>query len=406
MCTSFTRSHTQRGKIWEYADVKGGYVERRGRGPRSYPLRILFSGRNCDLEARNFELALDEPGFGTLMHPIHGAIPYVAPLGEVTRREDLVARAGEVVVECTFVDSLASVFPLVNVDPESETFAAIAAFNRAASADFADRANLADVSFIEMTKATIRGALSVVKDKVGAASRFVSARQDEFNDQYRFVQNSLNVLIGQPTDLALQTCQLIQSPVRAGRAIGERVEGYLGTIIGAFGQIIDSLIDSSDEPSITPDQTGNDFAVSDLFVQAAASAAIGAAIESEYRTRSQAISAALVIAAQGERVFAWRDAREAALFGSLGLAALDVGRGYEALYRSLSLGMGTLVSVGFGLRPERRITLGRPRQLVELAAELYGRVDNETLDRIINDNALTGSQILELPAGTEIAYAA
>ena len=51
----------------------------------------------------------------------------------------------------------------------------------------------------------------------------------------------------------------------------------------------------------------------------------------------------------------------------------------------------------------RRVVLDRNRTIIDLAAELYGSVDDQ-LDFLINSNNLTGSEILELPRGREIVY--
>ena len=402
--TAFSRSRNLRGKAWEYADVDGAYVQRRGNGPKTYPLRVLFSGRNCDLEATAFEDAVSLPGFGTLTHPAYPTVPTVAALGEVSRREDLVERGGEVVVEVTFIDSLESVFPLAAIDPELNAIDSIEAFNSAAAEDFAESAELTQLDAVAMTKATIQSALTAYKRTIAQASRFVQAAQDDFNANYRAVQNSIDVLMGAPTDLALQTCQLIQSPSRATRALTDRVEGYLGTLIGALGQFMGSVFASSDEPSITFEQEGNDFAVQDLVAQATLSSMLIASINMQYPTRAKALGAVVSLIDQIDALTDWRDKRAEQLFAARGLKALDVGRGYSALHRSSTLTLGTLVSVGFALRTERKIVLGRPRQLVELCAELYGSVENAALNKLINDNDLTGSQILELAPGTEIAY--
>lgn len=401
--TSYSRARTLRGKAWEYADVDGAYVERRGVGPKSYPLRVLFSGRNCDLEATAFEDAVCEPGFGTLTHPVYGTVRHVAGLGEVTRRDDLIERANEAVVEITFVDSLDSIFPLKYTDPEQNAIASVDSFSTAAAADFAETAELRDIDSIEMTKATIKAAVARVKTAVGSASRYVQTAQDAFNSDYREFSNSLDTLMGAPTDLALQTLQLIQSPARAADAKVARIEGYLGSLVSAFGAIIDSMIGGSDEPSITPDQTANDFAVQDLVSQGALSGMVIASVNNQYPTRVRALSAALELMTELDTLTAWRDKRAEELLAKDGLTALDVGRGYQALHATVVLALGVLVSTGFALRTERRLVLGRNRQMVELAAELYGSVSNETLDKLIGDNNLTGSQILELTAGTEIA---
>jgi hypothetical protein len=49
------------------------------------------------------------------------------------------------------------------------------------------------------------------------------------------------------------------------------------------------------------------------------------------------------------------------------------------------------------------VVLDRPRTIIDLAAELYGSVDDK-LDFLISSNNLTGDQILELQRGQVISY--
>jgi hypothetical protein len=82
---------------------------------------------------------------------------------------------------------------------------------------------------------------------------------------------------------------------------------------------------------------------------------------------------------------------------------VDPGGAYQALQAAVALVAGFLIETSFSLSVERRIVLDRPRTIVDLAAELFGSVDDR-LDELINNNALTGSEILELPRGKTIAY--
>ncbi len=62
-----------------------------------------------------------------------------------------------------------------------------------------------------------------------------------------------------------------------------------------------------------------------------------------------------------------------------------------------------MIEISFSLKAERRITLDRARTIIDLSAELYGEIDG-SLDALINNNALSGSEIFELPRGRTIVY--
>jgi hypothetical protein len=82
---------------------------------------------------------------------------------------------------------------------------------------------------------------------------------------------------------------------------------------------------------------------------------------------------------------------------------VDTGESYAALQNAGALAAGYLIEYSFSLIQERRIVLGRPRTIIDLAGQLYGSVDDK-LDAMIDVNGLSGDEIVELPAGREIVY--
>jgi hypothetical protein len=102
---------------------------------------------------------------------------------------------------------------------------------------------------------------------------------------------------------------------------------------------------------------------------------------------------------------AWRDDQFEALEAiPLGQSQLDTGEAYAAYQKVVAYATGRLVEISFSLFPERYVILDRPRALLELCAELYGRVDDSTVDALISTNKLTGDEIMEMPRGRRITY--
>ncbi len=127
------------------------------------------------------------------------------------------------------------------------------------------------------------------------------------------------------------------------------------------------------------------------------SGTVRSVVANTFETRKDAVSAAAAVLAQFDAGVAWRESQ----FAALGL--LDPGDSYQALQQAVALVAGYLIEVSFTLLTERRIVIDRPRTIVDLAAELYGSVDDK-LDFLISSNALTGSEVLELPVGRVIVY--
>jgi hypothetical protein len=77
---------------------------------------------------------------------------------------------------------------------------------------------------------------------------------------------------------------------------------------------------------------------------------------------------------------------------------------YMALSELTQNSVQLILNAAFALPMRRTIKLDRDRQAIELCAELYGVVDNETVDRFILENKLTLEEIVIIPMGREVSY--
>lgn len=398
-----SREYDKRTVAFEFPGVDGAYVQDNGVGARRYPLRCFFSGLDHDILAAKFELALLERGVGTLQHPRYGTFD-VVPFGTIARRDDLKTAANQAVVETTFFTALRELYPAAQTSPRSEIQASLDGFVAAAAGQFADKARLMDAVAKANVTAKIRDGLKLVQSKLEAVSNVTAAARRDFADQQRLVNDGMSVLIGQPLLLAQQICNLVMAPGRALTGLAQRLDGYarlLDSIISAAGTAATSII-----PGIPGTQVqlaglrlrnSNEFHTSDLFAMAAVAGSAVSVLENTFATRPAALAAAESVLAALDQVVAWRDSR----FDALEQA--DTGESYQALQRVVALIAGLLVEASFTLLTERRIVLDRDRTIIDLAAEIYGSVDDK-LDELINNNDLTGSEILELSKGRTILY--
>jgi prophage DNA circulation protein len=397
-----SRETPLRGTAFGFPLVNDSYVQRNGFGSRKYPMRAIFFGDNCDLEATAFEAALFESGLGRLEHPLYGTFN-VVPFGDVSRRDDLKQSANEAIVEVTFWTTTAAVYPSSQSSPRNEIMASLVAFNTAVATQFASSASLQTVASRANTVASTRSMLSKVKGGLEDIASATAAISQAFEDLERAISFGLDVLILNPLELALQVADLVQIPARAAASIAAR--------LAAFETLASSVRDSpAGRPSVALAagavlprrnvKVANDFFVADLFGSSSTSGAILSAVETRFATRPQAIAAAEVILQQVDECVVWRDVSFASLAP---LGKLDTGASYQALLNAAALTAGFLVEVSFSLVPEKSVVLERNRTIVDLAAELYGAVDSR-LDFLIETNDLSGSEILELPAGRRIVY--
>lgn len=380
----------KRGTAFDFPDADGTYVQQTGKSGRRWPMRVFLWGEDYDIDAENFQTALNQPGIGKLNHPLYGTFD-VVPLGKIVRRDDLKTAANQAVFDVVFWETIGVVYPTDQQDPGNDIVTAIEEFNEAAAAQFESSTSLDSA----VEQATLKGSYSALIDLANVGLEKVAATQENVEAQFNAVRDSINAsidtLIGDPLSLAFQTAILIQAPARALTAIGARLDAYenlLNSLTTGENAIAVPGLDSNNS---------NVFHSKDLNALGYVSGSVLSAINNQFQTKPDALAAADIILDQMDRLTVWRDAN----FESL--EEIDTGESYQQLLEAVGLAAGFLVQLSFSLKQERRFNLDRARNIVELTAELYGSIDDQ-LDFFIDSNNLTGSEILELPYGREIVY--
>lgn len=375
---------------FEFPDADGTFVQDLGHTGRKYPLRVFFWGDDYDQEADAFEAALLERGTGKLEHPIYGTVD-VVPFGTITRRDDLKTGANQAILEITLWETIGLVYPSSQADPASAVLAAVEEYNEAVSAEFEEVTELDSA----VDTVTFKNDYQALLDSASSGLQAVADVQDDVRKQFDAVVDSINqgidILVAQPLTLAFQTAIMIQSPARALANIEARLTAYgdlASSIISGDNAVVEPSIDNS---------SSNRFHTNDLYASTYVTGSVVSVVNNQFTTKTEALEAADVVLTQLADVVEWRDNN----FQALG--EVDTGAAYQQLQEAVALTAGFLVEISFSLKQERTIVLDRNRTIIDLAAELYGSVDDQ-LDFLINSNNLSGSEILELPRGREIVY--
>lgn len=360
----------QKGGAFEFADADGTYVQPMGVTGRRYPLRVILWGDDYDLQASAFMDLLAESGQGILEHPVHGRKD-VVPVGTVKRRDDLVRGANQAIIEVAFFDTIGLVYPSAARDAQEVT---LDAANAAQAAQLEESGVTLEADFL----AKYNAALDQVSDALAAIT-------PDFN-QFNAIENSINrgldVLIRDPLTLAFQTQQFIQQPSRFLDSAKARLDAY--------GNLAQGLLDTT----VT---LATSLAVGDLFASATATATAQAATRTEYASRPEAVAAAEALLILMDDLAQYRDDSYAVV------EEIDTGTSWQATQAVLAVSAGILIEQSFALAQERTIVIASPRSIIDLSYELYGEVDAK-LDGLINNNDLSGDEIIELPRGREIVY--
>jgi prophage DNA circulation protein len=419
-----------RTQAFSFPGVDGDYVQQNGFGSRRYPLRVFFWGPLHDAQAQQFESLLLEPGRGKLEHPKYGTVR-VVPYGEITRRDDLKTATNQTIVEVEFWTSLAELYPKAASDAENEILTGLDAAGLAACEQFQNAMDVSTIARRAAARGTLRGLLDSVSATIGQVSDLVSAVNRDFQDGVDLVNYAMDVLIGQPLDLALQIKDLMSAPSRALDGLKSRLDQYAALADRIFGSdagqpaAVIALVAAATAGRFSLTERSariaNDFHSADLFATLAVSGMVASSLSvsnaeargprtRRFRTRPEVLRTAAAIGDAVDAQTAWRDAGFEALasIDKTGTYQQDDGEAQAQLRRAAALTQSHLIEVSFSVAPERAIVLDRPRTIVDLSAEVYGHVDPrdgfDPLDFLIESNGLSGDEILELPRGRKIVY--
>lgn len=382
-----SKSRTKKTTAFEFPDADGTYIQESGSTGRSFPLQCIFWGTDYDQQADAFDAALFEIGTGKLEHPIYGTID-VVPTGTITRRDDLKTAANQAILEVTFMSTVGLIYPSAQNDPASDLIATVDDFNVTMAEEFEQNIALGTAVKKATFKSQYEAILSQVEGGLASIAATEAGVAAEFNAILASITQGIDVIVGQPLTLALQTIGLIQTPAKAFSSVSAKLDAY---------RTLTASLISSNGGSVSISPTAPDFYTKDLYTSTYATGAVLSTVNTQFSTRVGAIEAASAILEQFDAISAWKDANLTAL------SLIDSGSAYQQLQKAVALTAGYLVEISFSLKQERKIVLDRARTIVDLTAELYGAID-DNLDFFIDSNDLSGSEILELPLGREVVY--
>lgn len=376
--TDVSREATKKTTAYGSPDSPGVTIQDRGELSRRLPLAIYFNGDDHDLQADAFFESLLAPGQGVLEHPRYGRTN-VVPFGDIRQRDKLVTEASQTVVEVTFWVVRSGRYPTEQTDTPSDITAAITASTDAGADDAAritpdsPDGRVRYAGRFEALRGTVSGVIEpLTRTNAAAWSR------------YKQINNALNttadIVLGDPLTQAYQVAALVQLPASLAINVQAKIEGYADIL----GQITDI---------VSPSQS--DYAARAVWANAVINAVTSATLLGDYRNKPDAIAAVDAMLELFDTWSTWRDVSR---------QSVETGDTYEKTQDAVTRCAGYIVSASFTLRTERRFTLDKPAALVPICAKLTGSIRNEDITEFVNNNRLTGSEILEIPEGRELVY--
>lgn len=381
-----------RGTVWDFPGVDGVFVQRTGMGGRKFPLTMIFAGPDCDHRADQFEAALREPGYGKLQTPLYGKHT-VVPLGTITRTDDLTNGMNQSLVDVTLWKTLTDLFPRQKTDAVGAVQVALLDYSDQSGKYLAKALKVDTVPRALRTVNAFQAGLQALKRALAKVSRLNAGVQSSFSSKVGFLDSTLTTLVGNPLLLASQIVSVTQLPGTIAGNLAAKFAGYKNMIDDILG------LDSSSEPkSRIPAESENNFAASSLMMSAAVTGMVLSTTTTTFKSRSEALKAAVELSEKYQEVLDWRESRAEEL------DLIDDADAHAALQSCVDAALDLLIESSFSLPTQRIITLDKNRGLIELCAELYGSVDEATLDNFISSNRFTGNEILELPEGRKVVH--
>ncbi len=362
----------------------GDYISRNSSGSTSYPLKIWFSGRDCDLVADSFELATKDPRPLKFYHPIRKKYVLVQLLS-IERTDDTLTAAGEI----GFALQLHETIELDKViKPESasryvdETVSKVKILS---SEKFGEEIAASSPSAIDKMKADIA--------KAQAALGEVTTAYDTVTDGVAEFQS------------VLLSCESLVETIEAdAEAFANLAFGAVTTVNSIITFVTDrvdaikNLIDTIGEMESMP--------IKKIYWQAAVSAKAQCALSAsslDFKTRTEAFALLDSLDADFQ---AMRDAIETAeLSGELQIPDMETMIGMQDIVATT---FGAFAGIAYGAKQQRSITLEKNEAIYPLVYRLMGGNSMDDLDTLVDEfiaaNELGGSELFELQHGKTYRY--
>ena len=387
------RSKEKKLGIFEYPDFDGTDVQDLGiRGSR-YPLTIYFEGPDCDLEGQRFYASCDQRGRWSIVHPIYGDL--TLQLVSITDETDLVREGNYTRFATQWIEPTTATALLSAAEIGSSIDAQAAQANEAANLQFQQNLTQGTAGEILAAKLTAEDAVSKSDNRLRTLYENNDSLAADMAALKRGITDTLDQDILDPLVLAAQIQQLIQLPALSISSIQSRLSVYEDIVNDLSGIGAD---DATNEGK-------NQVSVIEIFMSAIAVVNAQVVASGELKTQREAVDTAVRIADTFTAITDALDASQEMFDGAeIDMQYFSQSGSYPDNWRITALGISYLLTSALDLAIEKRFTLDRPRCPIEITVSEYGDLGtgDENLDFFIETNALSGTDILLIPAGRSV----
>lgn len=392
---SVERSGSKKAAVHEYPNQNKADIQDLGNNSERFPFDCFFSGEDYDKTAASFWDALsekitqNEPA--KFQHPRYGNI-YVIPLSW-SQTENFVDGLGRANFKIEFIKIVKEeIFPTTSVSSANQIAAKreelAEALKNSTLNSFKIKDSL-DLSKInEQQTAWKNSILEDLKTVVETTDEIFEAVEETLDE----IDSFLDEIESVPETFFSACTEIYDYVVESAGNMKDKSLAIAAHVENIFERIIDDIT--------TPAQAAGIFHNS----TSAVSGAFGIA---DYETNGDEVN---VLATRTDAIFATEKFQEIyntylEIIEYLESEVEDYKADreiIEIIYEMLAIINHDLIQNSFDLKAEKKIVLTYERTPIDLCYELYGTISN--IDDFIDQNELSGDEIILIPSGREIVY--
>jgi prophage DNA circulation protein len=384
--TSFTPLYFNAQKSVEYniaefnfPNINGTLVARKSSRGRRYALELIFQGDDVLDVSDAFETAARDPRPWTMAHPFYGEVT-VHPIG----LEFDNSRLNVATIRGTVIETIGTVRPSTTAAPVDKVIEDKQTTDALISEAFADN--------VTPTPSDVNALSQQTSDIYADGSKIATG---DIGAEYRNAFNRANSAISNATAQPLAAMNAIQQVISAPARFEVSVNERLNVLRSQFERLTNSIANL-----FTPNEKRTYQANAGTIITTTTEATV----TGTYATAEDALATAQVVLSMYNVYVAALDTMQTLNGGEPDSYIPDAGA-LTAIDQLVNFAVSNMFDVALNSQQERAVILVEPSDPINLTHRFYG-LDNadENLQRFIETNGISLSQMLELRAGTRVVY--